>query len=251
MSLKVKSYLTREVCTTPSLVALILLLAFAIGIQDATTWPSFHVFASNQTGNTVLLAVTAFSLTPSDILPAAMLGLSLGMFVAGAMLQGQAANIMGCARKRWWLLVSNALQTALVFAAVALQMCFPAPTPTPAAMGIVALLAFSSGAQVGMVRGLGITEITTAMATAAYVDVVVDKNMLGRFTGNVARNRRVGFLIALVLGSFVGAAVEKWAFNGIALVVSGGVKAIVTVLIVLVQERANAEGSNCRYSDRV
>jgi uncharacterized membrane protein YoaK (UPF0700 family) len=243
MPLKVKPYLNRDVHTTPFLITLILLLAFAIGVQDATTWPSFHVFASNQTGNTVLLAVAAFSLTPPDILPAAMLALSLGMFVAGAMLQGQAGNIMRCARRRWWLLVSNALQTALVFAAVALQICFPAESSTPAAMGIIALLAFSSGAQVGMVRGLEVTEITTAMATAAYVDVVVDKRMLGQFTGNEARNRRVGFLVALILGSFVGAAVEKWAARGMALVVSGAVKAIVTVLILLVKEQTEREVS--------
>ena len=120
----------------------------------------------------------------------------------------------------------------------------------PAATGIIALLAFSSGAQVGMVRGLGVTEITTAMATAAYVDVVVDKRMLSQFAGNVARNRRVGFLLALILGSFVGAAVEKFAASGMALVVSGAVKATVTVLILLVKERAETEASSCRELER-
>lgn len=236
MPLKPKPYLNQDIRTTPFLIALTLLLAFAIGIQDVTTWPSFRVFASSQTGNTVIIAVAAFSLSPQAILPPAMPGLSLGMFVAGAMLQGQAGNIMGCARRRWWLLVSNALQTALVFAAVALQISFPVESSTSAALGSVALLAFSSGSQVGMARGLGIREITTTMATAAYVDLVVDKPMLGRFAGNVARNRRVGFLLALILESFVGAVVEKFAPTGMALVVSGAVKATVTVLILLVEE---------------
>ncbi len=45
---------------------------FAIGTQDATTWPSFHVFTSNQTANTILLTIAAVLLTPSDILPSAV-----------------------------------------------------------------------------------------------------------------------------------------------------------------------------------
>lgn len=97
----------------------------------------------------------------------------------------QAVNNKGCSRKRWWLLVSNALQDALVFVAVALQICFPVETSTLAAMCIIALLDFSSGAQVGMVRGLGVTEIKKAVAKSAYVGVVVEKKMQDQFIGNV------------------------------------------------------------------
>lgn len=52
--------------------------------------------------------------------------------------------------------------------------------------------------------------------------------------------------MALILGSFVGAALEKRAASGMALVVSGAVKAIVSLLIFLVKERAKTEVSDCR-----
>jgi uncharacterized membrane protein YoaK (UPF0700 family) len=37
----------------------LLLLTFIIGVQDAIAIPDFKCFASNQTGNTVILAVGA------------------------------------------------------------------------------------------------------------------------------------------------------------------------------------------------
>lgn len=62
----------------------------------------------------------------------------------------------------------------MVFAAVAMQYHFGVGTEGPGKgmkgrdLIIIALLAFSSGGQVAMARALQMTEITTAMATAAY-----------------------------------------------------------------------------------
>jgi uncharacterized membrane protein YoaK (UPF0700 family) len=230
-----RDHLHQDLRTSPFLISLLFILALAIGIQDATTFPTYHTFASNQTGNTVLLAVATLSLMPTDILPGTMLGLSLGMFVAGAIVQGQAGNLMDCARRRWWILLSNVVQTVMVFAAAVLEFHLPYPPTGPVAMGVIALLAFSSGAQVGMVRGIGITEITTAMATAAYIDVAVDKDVLAPWSKNRIRNRRLGFLVTLIIGSFIGAAVDKQFGTGVALVVSGGLKAVVTLLVLVVE----------------
>ena len=43
-------------------------------------------------------------------------------------------------------------------------------------------------------------------------------------------------LVALILGSFIGAVVDKWTISGAALAVSGAIKAPVTGLVLLVQE---------------
>lgn len=67
---------------------------------------------------------------------------------------------------------------------------------------VIALLAFSSDAQVAMARAMQMPEVTTAMATSALVDLVVDLEMLAR--RNWSRNRRALFLFALIAGSFVG-----------------------------------------------
>ncbi|QDS77401.1 hypothetical protein FKW77_006239 [Venturia effusa] len=54
---KVKSYLDETIRDDIYLEIELLFLAFGIGIQDATTFPDYLCFASNQTGNTVFLAI--------------------------------------------------------------------------------------------------------------------------------------------------------------------------------------------------
>ncbi|KAL5331356.1 hypothetical protein ACEPPN_000886 [Leptodophora sp. 'Broadleaf-Isolate-01'] len=153
------------------------------------------------------------------------------MFVLGGFLPGQLGNYFG-PRKRWWLIATSILQTALVFVASGIQYAGPNPVPDSGtqALIVISLLAFSSGAQVAMARGLQITEITTAMATAAYVDIFIDEKMFeGR---NRRRNRRVAFLLSLFAGSFAGAFAYKARGSPFALVVSGIGKAVVTVSLV-------------------
>ncbi len=82
-----------------------------------------------------------------------------------------------------------------------------------------------------MARGLQITEITTAMATAAYVDIFIDEKMFER--RNRRRNRRIAFLLSLFAGSFAGAFAYKALGSAFALVVSGIGKATVTVSLVV------------------
>jgi uncharacterized membrane protein YoaK (UPF0700 family) len=153
------------------------------------------------------------------------------MFVLGGFLPGQVGNYFG-PRKRWWLILTSILQTSLVFAAAGIQYRGPDPVPEsgPQALAVISLLAFSSGAQVAMARGLQITEITTAMATAAYVDIFIDENMFEK--RNRRRNRRIAFLISLFAGSFAGAFAYKALGSPFALLVSGVGKAIVTVSLV-------------------
>ena len=119
----------------------------------------------------------------------------------------------------------------MVFAAAALQYRYPITLNGTMARVTIVLLAFSSGAQVGMARALRMTEITTAMATAAYVDLFIDPNLLSGITKNRSRNRRVAFLTALVLGSFAGAAAYKKMGPGCALYISAAGKALVTAML--------------------
>jgi uncharacterized membrane protein YoaK (UPF0700 family) len=214
------------------------ILALAIGVQDAISVPDFHCFASNQTGNTVLLAVGllqpvshGLSSTPPNNFLVATIMTSLGFFALGNLLSGQSANVLRATDRRWWLITSSMLQTALVFIVSGLQFAHLEAQADNTALGRVALamLAFSSGMQVAMVRAMKISDITTAMATAAYIDVFIDPRLFASLRENRGRNRRVAFLISLMAGSFIGAAVAKEVGSAPAVAISGGIKLLVAL----------------------
>lgn len=238
------SYLLHDVRDDALIEIELLLCAFATGIQDATTYPDYMCFASNQTGNTVLLAVTAAGIGPATGTLAAIENtiMSLCMFVFGAYVFGQVGNYFG-PRKRWWLLLSNLLQTAMVFAATAVQYVYPIHHTGTHALITIALLAFSSGGQVAMSRRLGITEITTAMATAAYVDLVVDPKLMK--WRNRPRNRRFLFLSTLIAGSFAGAFAYKELGSAFVLLLSAIGKVVVLGLFFVNPSMEEMEEHKC------
>ncbi|KAJ4422796.1 hypothetical protein N0V82_002575 [Gnomoniopsis sp. IMI 355080] len=197
-------------------------------MQDVISFPDYHCFASNQTGNTVLLSM-ALILPPLDGAAFSTINtaIALSLFLAGAYFTGQLSHLVG-PRRRLWLILCNALQTLLVIAAAALQ--YVRGTAQPHSL---ALMAFASGSQVVQSRSLRMTEISTAMATAAWVDLVIDPRLLvvrrrGSEGGNRPRNRRLAFLVTLVAGSLVGAGILRTAGSAVALFVSAGGKAVVT-----------------------
>ena len=72
----------------------------------------------------------------------------------------------------------------------------------------IGLLACSIGSQIAGARAWEISEITTAMATAAWVDLVRDERFW--WLDNRSRNLRVAFFIALVAGCALGAFALNW-----------------------------------------
>ncbi|CAI6339115.1 unnamed protein product [Periconia digitata] len=222
----IRQYLTAKLRVDTLVELQLLILTLSIGIQDAIAFPDFHCFASNQTGNTVVLALGAAGIG-GDQFSLANVGISLSAFVTGSFITGQIANSIGPFR-RDWLLFAHMAQTLLAFGAAAIQ-CVKGEEGVgsgPWAMGSIALLAFSSGAQVASMRPMKIQEITTAMATAAWVDFVIDPNLLAAC--NRSRDRRGLFLLTLIGGSFVGAYMYKYVGPGETLLFSAAVKLLVT-----------------------
>lgn len=222
---KVLSWLNAPIREDVFLEIELLLLAFSTGLQDATTYPNYLCFASNQTGNTVFLAIGVSGIAPGQVFSFKNISVSLALFILGGWIMGQIGNLVG-SRRRFWLLISNLLQTVMVLAAAAIQYWLPIHISDPHAWAVLSLLAFSSGGQVAMARGVKITEITTAMATAAYIDVLVDPKLLARH--NRSRNRRIIFLINLAGGSFAGAYIHKATTSAFALLISALIKLGVT-----------------------
>ncbi|KAK3310527.1 uncharacterized protein B0T15DRAFT_41132 [Chaetomium strumarium] len=215
----------------------LLILTFCIGVQDAVSFPDFHCFASNQTGNTVFL-VLAIVLPEAngDMFMTANIGVALGFFLASAWLTGQLGHIIG-PRRRLWLVFCNLVQTCLVFAAAGLQYAHRSSSgqlaldgaQAPSTLWAIGLLATAAGSQVVQSRSLRMTEISTAMATAAWVDLMIDRDLFA-LRNNRPRNRRVGFLLSLVLGTLAGAFIFRRVGSPAALVVSGAGKLLVTVM---------------------
>jgi uncharacterized membrane protein YoaK (UPF0700 family) len=227
---KVRAFLCHEVERELHIEIQLILLAFATGIGDATTFPDYGVFASNQTGNTALLGLGALNVDPT-IISLSNAGASLGMFIGGCLIFGQLGNYFGV-RKRGWLLTTNFAQTILVFAAAGIRQITTYSRTGPQSYAVISLLSFASAGQVACARSLDIPEITTAVVTLAYVDVLVDPNIFRG--GSRSRNRRLIFVVALLAGCFVGATFVKQKLEVWALFLAGCFKLCVTVSCLVV-----------------
>ncbi|KAH0333256.1 hypothetical protein KCU81_g9919, partial [Aureobasidium melanogenum] len=191
-----------------------------------------------ETGNTVVFAVAALShqgphpAASTVSLPA--IATSFGLFIADVFITGQLANFLSAVRRKWWLISTSMFQCALIAIAAALLYQLPDASHALNGLGLltITLLAFSSGARVGMVRALKITDITTAMATAAWIDILIDPKWFAPPTENRGRNRRVAFLLCLVIGSFIGAAAHAELGPGFAVILSLVTRLLATAVCV-------------------
>ncbi|KAI1422856.1 hypothetical protein F5Y12DRAFT_572960 [Xylaria sp. FL1777] len=224
----------------------LLSLTFCTGIQDAISFPDYHCFASNQTGNTVFLVIAlVLPWLDGDNFYVPNIGAALGFFLLGSWSTGQISHIVG-PRMRLWLVCCNLAQTILVFVAAALQFRYGAGPQGPAAVTVVGLLAFASGSQVVQSRSMKMTEISTAMATAAWVDLIIDPKLL--HTSNRPRTRRVMFLLALAAGSLLGAGIYRVAGSAVAVFISAAGKLVVTIMYLFNsadKPRKTDAGANC------
>jgi uncharacterized membrane protein YoaK (UPF0700 family) len=197
---RLREYFNASISEDVLLEGEMLAITFATGIEDAVTFSDFHCFVSNQTGNTVLLAIAASGISPG-IVSLPNIATSLSTFILGGWVLGQLGNFLGC-RLRGWLILSNIIQTILVFGASGLQYHSGTHRTGPGAVGVLSLLGLAAGGQTAMARSLRMTEITTANATSAYVDTFIDVNLYK--LQNRARNRRFLFILSLCGGSFTG-----------------------------------------------
>ena len=222
---RLKAYLLEDIRGGLLLEVELMVLAIAAGINDATTFPDYHVFVSNQTGNTALLAVGALGLG-GKMLDLRNVGFSLGCFIIGGVILGQCADRLGT-RRRAWLLTTNVIQTLLVFTAAALRKWVARHDNRPPAWSVVALLAFASAGQVAVARTINVPEIPTAMVTSAYIGMLVDPEIFQRH--NRPRNRRFFFVCCLLSGSFIGASAYRYVGPAFALLLAALCKTAVCV----------------------
>jgi len=235
----IKRYWTADLRVDALMEAQLLLLTFAIGIQDAISYPDFRCFASNQTGNTVVLAV-ALAGDVGSLFDPLNTGVSLGAFLAGAIATGHLGTLLGRRRRAWQIAIAI-VQTIMVAGSALIQYMHGIEKTGAWARASLALLACASGSQVAGARAMRIPEIPTAMATAAWIDLLIDENIFSR--NNRPRDRRVLFLGTLVAGSFAGAYARKGVGSPTAIMVSVAVK--ITAIIAMLFSPADSDDQDC------
>lgn len=143
----------------------LLLLAFITGLLDATTYADFKTFASNQTGNVILLTVAAASISGAAV-DLRHTGVSLASYLVSGFIAGQLGHMIG-PRQRGWLILSSVLQ--VLFLIVPTVLVYTRAVVVEAGDNswiLLLFLAASSGLQVAIARNCGVGEIPTAMLSS-------------------------------------------------------------------------------------
>lgn len=215
-----------------SLVPCLVTQALSAGVLDATTYADFATFASNQTGNAIVLTLAAVGAARTLAL---LTGVSFAGFIAGAFLMGHLGNFLG-PRRRYWLLITIFWQCCLlIVCAVFVSPHGPPGTRVGAKNDwcVLFLFAHMSGAQVVMARQSGCGELPSAPMTSSMVDFVADQYLLRSWNNPKAgpRNRRIMYMVAMIGGSFLGAILHRWTASWVVIMVTILLKALSGVLV--------------------
>lgn len=217
------AYLATPLPDTKFLYTQFLFLSLATGILDATTFTTYSVFVTKQTGNTIFLALAALE-NGSVYQTEPNVAVSISLFFAGAVIFGHLGHLLGD-RRRIWLLLSSLLQTSFVLAAAALRFWGGGHRRGSSALGVIALLSFGMGGQIAMSFSAAVKDVNTTMVTGAIVQVATDRNVFGKKNG--ARTRRVLFFFAMLGGGFLGAVGVRFEDPCLGIFVAGVVKGVV------------------------
>ncbi|KAH8083736.1 hypothetical protein HD553DRAFT_51987 [Filobasidium floriforme] len=215
------------------------LQSFATGVLDATTYADFGTFASNQTGNTILVTLAAFNTIPVTL---QLTGVSLASFVVSAFIAGNIGHRVGH-RTRWWLLLSNCLQNIILLGCLIPSFWLRDFMIGPHQWVMMMCFACSAGVQVAMARHVGCPEIPTAMLSSPLVDYITDPHLFRRWSDPraSARNRRTIYVFSIISGSFLGAALHRHAGKGWAIATAILVKLCMTAIIAVAKSQASAD----------
>ena len=162
-------------------------------------------------------------------------GVSLAAFLLGAFVFGHLGHFMGV-RRRLWILVSTTYQIcALIVAGILVSPSGPACTQIGGSADwlIIVLFANMSGCQVAMARQSGSQELPTAPMTSSYVDLMADKYLFVGFRHPKAgpRNRRLAYILAMVIGGFIGSTIHRFAGSYVVVIVTIALKCVVFSLV--------------------
>lgn len=146
-----------------ALLAPLCLISFITGILDSGTYSAFGTFASNQTGNVILLTLSASS---HHLISLHTTLSSFVSYILTGFAGGQIGHLVHH-RTRWWLVFSTVLQVFFLALPTGLMFARIIPEGEKGEQWIlVGMLGASSGFQVAIARNSGCGEVPTAMLSS-------------------------------------------------------------------------------------
>jgi uncharacterized membrane protein YoaK (UPF0700 family) len=182
------------------LLAALLVLTLVSGLVDAVSYLGLgHVFTANMTGNVVVLGFAAAGAAGFSA-PATLT--SLGVFLLGAVIAGRVAgNITSRGRL---LIATIGVEAALVGAAALVALLAGTVGSGWPRYAVIAILALAMGMRNAAVRRLAIKDMTTTVLTQTLTGLATDSSLAGG--SNPRAGRRIGAVVAMLVGAFAGAA---------------------------------------------
>ncbi|QDL91100.1 DUF1275 domain-containing protein [Paroceanicella profunda] len=202
----------------------LLLLSATTGMIDAISVLGLgNVFTANMTGNVVFLGFAAAG--ESRFAPLS-LAMALLAFLVGATLSGCLANRYRAQPPRRWLLFSALAETGPIWAAAA--SCFWAGDgglvlrsgpEGGLLLAAIACLGFAMGFRNATIRRLGVADLTTTVLTLTLTGLAADSSLAGGADPNL--RRRIGAVVAMFAGAFIGAGLMRIAGLVVPLLLAG------------------------------
>lgn len=203
-----RAWWTEELSTNHADI-LFILCSLITGLSDGVSYATFGCFISMQTGNTIILALGASDLPPNKPFGWLKSLTSITCFFIGSFVFSKVANAVG-ARRRGTLSTSFIIQCLFIVIAASIIQAgvvphdvanMPVNGPLFYELIPLALLAFGFGGQIAASRSMGFNEIPTVVLTSVYYDIASDPKLTAGITENVKRNRRIGSVVALLVGA--------------------------------------------------
>lgn len=198
-----------EIVSTNHADIVFILCSLTTGLCDGVVYASFGCFISMQTGNTIFVGLGASGIPMNKPYGWLKSLVSICGFFTGSYVFAKIMRAVGN-RKRGTLTVCFAIQAIFVFIAAAIIQADTIPhdinnQPTSGPLFLelipIAILAFQFGGQISASRGMGFNELPTVVLTSVYFDIASDPGLADGVTKNVKRNRRIGSVVAIVVGA--------------------------------------------------
>ncbi|HWN35397.1 MAG TPA: YoaK family protein [Pseudonocardia sp.] len=202
-------------------------LTVATGVVDAFSYLVLgHVFVANMTGNVIFIAVSLAG-APEFSLPASVV--SLLAFVVGAVGAARLGRRVGAHRGRQ-VLVLCAVETVLLATAFGCAELVANPFTGGWGYLLIVLTALAMGGQGGLVRRLGVPDLTTLVMTTTIIGTATDGRLGGGKDGRVGT--RLVSVLSLALGALVGGVIARYADPALPLLLAAAILAGITLAAV-------------------
>lgn len=201
-----------ETVSTKHADLIFIICSLTTGLCDGVIYASFGCFISMQTGNTVFLGLGTSGIPESKPYGWLKSLTSICGFIVGSFVFATVSRAAGN-RRRGTLTVSFAVQSLFVLVAASIFQANSIPhsltdQPTSGTLFLelipLAILAFQFGGQITASRGMGFNELPTVVLTSVYFDIASDPALVAGVTTNLKRNRRIGSVVAIVVGAIIG-----------------------------------------------